>query len=564
EVPHRRERLQSMFGRHRAELLGDETKEQAVQEVVEAFLPDPGVSFAIIQFSGATSVLTQGPDGQDGFTRDRNEIESAIVRLGIAEQPTDYEGALANINRVLTRDMTEADPDALARSRYVVVFLSDGLPNPVRPPTNTRSSILRRVQEIADLQRVFRPSEIRLHTALVLGAIRAGFRCTDTGLEGGSDRCAQYPTAATCVADNRCTWIGIQSEAESLLEVMAEVGNGTFRSFPNGEEINFLRIDFTSIRRVFTLSNLTATNLSARPRLVFPGDDRQATGRGDPDSDGDGLSDAEELDIGTVVTATDTDEDGFGDFLEVRLSSSGFDPLDPTDADCTEGLDRVDTDGDGLLDCEERFAGTNRLRVDTDGDRFPDLLELQGGTNPVVDDTLVDLDFDAARNGAELRGHSDPNDEDADIRSQLSYRYEIIERGPSDLAPNDPRQADLAQGRACYDVRVENITLAPTVDGRNRILLWLAETPFDDPEALGIFRVGCIEQVFLPPDLRNPPFPEVFLPEEEEVGGQIIPRLVSPRVFDPNIHCTTGRPPEPIDESCLGPLEDLPDECFQE
>ena len=544
----------------------------AVQEVVDAFLRDPGVSFGIIQFSGMTSILTQGPDGQDGFTRDRTEIETAIVRLGVAEQPTDYEGALANVNRVLTRDMTNADPESLARARYVVVFLSDGLPNPVRPPTNTRSSILDRVREIADLQRVFRPAEIRLHTALVLGAIRGGFRCTDRGLEGGSNRCAGYATAAECNADNRCTFIGVEQEAESLLEAMAAVGQGTFRSFPNGEEINFLRIDFTSIRRVFTLKRFVATNVSARPNLVFPRGLGVGTGRGDPDSDGDGVSDAEELDIGTVPTSTDTDGDGFGDFLESRLSASGFDPLDPTDADCTVGLDRVDTDGDGLLDCEERFAGTDRNRVDSDADGYPDRVEITGGTNPVVNDILADLDFDAARNGAELSGHTDPTVDDAAVRSQASYRYEIVEKTADELAPNDPRQALLAAGRTCYEIRIENVTLAATGDGDNRILLWAAEAPFDDPDDFGTFRVACVRQSFFPPDVRSPPYTEVFLPEtrppsveERALGiGEPQPTFKAPSDFDPGVDCWTGELPERGDDDCIGPIDELEERCFEE
>lgn len=511
---------------------------EAVREVVDAFLPDPGVSFAIIQFSGMTTVLTQGPDGEDGFTRDRMEIETAIVRLGVAEQPTDYEGALANVSRVLTRDMTNAQEEVLSRSRYVVVFLSDGLPNPVRGDTNTRSSILRRVREIADLQRVYRPGEIRLHTALVLGAVRSGFRCTDEALDGGSARCAAYTAAADCNADDRCTWIGVEQEAESLLEAMAMVGGGTFRSFPNGEEINFLRVDFTSIRRIFTLKNLVATNLSARPRLVFSDGTPLGIPQGDPDSDGDGLSDLEEARAGTVLTSTDTDNDGFGDFLEVRLSASGFDPLDPTDADCTAGLDRLDTDGDGLLDCEERFVGTNRNRVDTDADGFPDRVELVGGTNPVVDDTLADLDFDGVRNGAELRGHSDPNDNDADVRSQVSYRYEILERGPSELAPEDPDQARLARGLVCYEARIENVTLAATADGRNRVLVWIAQAPFDDPTDFGVFRVACVEQSFFPPDFRDPPFPDVRIDESS---------FRRPSELDLDRHCTTGQPAPPRD-----------------
>ena len=71
---------------------------------------------------------------------------------------------------------------------------------------------------------------------------------------------------------------------------------------------------------------------------------------GEIDSDGDGLSDAEEL----------------------RL---GLDPFDPTD-----GL--ADEDGDGLTLAEEIHAGTDSHRADTDGDGLSDLVEIIRGTNP--------------------------------------------------------------------------------------------------------------------------------------------------------------------------------------
>lgn len=506
----------------------------AVQEVVDAYIADPGVSFGIIQFSGNTNVLTQSAPGVDGFTRDPMELEQAIVRLGIAEQPTDYEGALQNVARVLAGDMMVAPEEDLARSRYIVIFVSDGLPAPVDPPNNTRSSILERVAEIQNLQRVYRPAGIELHTALVLGAIRTGSRCTDDGLEGGNQRCQALTTAASCAMGNGCLWVGVQDEAEGLLSRMAEVGLGNFRSFPNGEAINFLRIDFTSIRRTFTVKNLLASNENARPRLLFSSPEDRV-GRASPDSDGDGLDDAEEEQFGTDVLEADTDGDGFSDFLEVRLSASGFDPLDPTDADCKLALDRVDTDGDGLLDCEERFVGTSKSRVDTDADGMPDGIELRFGTNPVTDDTKLDLDFDAARNAEEVRGHSDPAVNDAAKRSSLAYRYEIVQRRLDSLAEDDPRRAILAQGRSCYDFRIENVTLADTVGGgRNRVFIHVAQAPFDDPQDFGTFRVACVEQVFLYPDFRDPPLPEVAIGPEA---------FYLPTEFDPDQHCVTGSAP---------------------
>lgn len=505
----------------------------AVQEVVDAFVADPGVEFGIIQFSGFTNVLTQNPMGMDGFTRDLTELQNAIVRLGLAEQPTDYEGAVSNVTRVLADDMMNSEEEDLSRAKYVVIFLSDGLPNPVDPPTNTRDSILELVGEMNNLQRIYRPAEIRLHTALLLGAVNTGARCTDTGLQGGDNGCTARTSAVQCAQANGCVWIGVEQEAESLLSAMAETGNGTYRSFANGEEINFLKIDFTSIRRVFTLKNLLVSNINARPRLRFI-NERDRIGRASADSDGDGLDDEEERRFGSDILNVDTDGDGFGDFLEVRLSASGFDPLDPSDADCSLELDRIDTDGDTLRDCEERFVGTSRNLVDTDADGITDWVELVAGTNPVTDDTRLDLDFDAARNGAEVRGHSDPILNDAANRSAIAYRYDVINRTIEDLAPDDPRQAILADGRSCYDFRVDNITLADTEGGRNRVYIYVAQAPFDDPQDFGVFRIACVEQTFLYPDFRDPPFPEVELPSDV---------FYLPTEFDPDIHCITGQPP---------------------
>ncbi len=63
------------------------------------------------------------------------------------------------------------------------------------------------------------------------------------------------------------------------------------------------------------------------------------------DSDGDGLSNARELELGTSVTKADTDGDGLGDKEEVDVY--GTNPR------------KVDTDGDGYLDGAEVAKGYN-------------------------------------------------------------------------------------------------------------------------------------------------------------------------------------------------------------
>lgn len=92
---------------------------------------------------------------------------------------------------------------------------------------------------------------------------------------------------------------------------------------------------------------------------------------GTQDTDGDGLTDEEEVTGGTDPTSSDTDGDGLSDGDEVN--THGTDPLN------------VDTDGDGLFDKEELTVhGTNPLSVDTDGDVYTDFDEInQFETDPL-------------------------------------------------------------------------------------------------------------------------------------------------------------------------------------
>ena len=89
------------------------------------------------------------------------------------------------------------------------------------------------------------------------------------------------------------------------------------------------------------------------------------------DTDGDGLSDGEEvLQWHTDPSSVDTDQDGLSDSDELTLWHT-----DPT---------RADTDGDGLTDGREIFVvHTDPTRADTDGDTFTDGEEVAAGTDPL-------------------------------------------------------------------------------------------------------------------------------------------------------------------------------------
>ncbi len=114
--------------------------------------------------------------------------------------------------------------------------------------------------------------------------------------------------------------------------------------------------------------NATGTSIAATATAQF------VTTLGD--RDGDGLSDQQELVIGTNPDNPDTDGDGLLDGEEVLLY--GTNPL------------VRDTDNDGLSDFDEvRVYGTDPRNPDTDGDGCSDGLEVAIGTNPLVPDCTL-------------------------------------------------------------------------------------------------------------------------------------------------------------------------------
>ena len=86
------------------------------------------------------------------------------------------------------------------------------------------------------------------------------------------------------------------------------------------------------------------------------------------DSDGDGLTNGEEKDLGTDPKSADSDGDGIADGDEV---AEGLDPLSE------------DSDGDGLLDADERDGPTDPAVADSDEDGWDDGEEINGNTDPM-------------------------------------------------------------------------------------------------------------------------------------------------------------------------------------
>ena len=196
------------------------------------------------------------------------------------------------------------------------------------------------------------------------------------------------------------------------------------------------------------------------------------------DTDGDGLLDIEEFQLGTKPNSADSDGDGLADKWEATyglnaMSASGANGAagDPDGDGRTNVQEQAagtnpvvaDTDGDGLTDGQEAALGTNPLNPDSDGDGLPDgwevtygllprdatgangaagnpdadgltnLQELAAGSNPIMADT----DGDGINDGAEVANGTDPTLADTD-GDGLNDSAEIV----AGTNPRDPDSDD--------------------------------------------------------------------------------------------------------------------------
>lgn len=504
-----------------------------------------------------------------GFTRDDAQIDGALAGLRNGAGARDLSSALSLASSIVTGDVAQSELGPLSRTKYVLVHITSGSPSPPVPDTRCEGLFDEPppICELAFFERQVRllrdqvlgagAAELAFHTVFIEpshleglpcdprdgdaqcgGA--AGVVCARSGLRIDSGRCVQLcdPDAPVCDADpNRTTcasatlpdgspidycargervcFDGVdndgdgddrdctdpeypygcngqdgceqdcrsQCRTERLGIVMARAASGRYERIPYPDQASLSRIDFRSTQRPFVLKELLVYN-----RNAIPTPDGFVA-----DSDADGLSDAEEAELGLNPLDADSDGDFFNDRLEHVLRSLGtLDPMTPdTLPDCED--ETLDTDGDGLRDCEEKLLGTDRTLFDTDGDGFPDAVEFRSGTNALFADALDDLDLDGKSNGQELLAHTDPTSNDARVRAEQGYRYRITDLGIGE---------DL---RACYDVRISNVTLVSTQDrgfgpGNNDIDVYFGQVPEGDLERFGVFYATQLSIQFLPPD----------------------------------------------------------------
>jgi hypothetical protein len=480
----------------------DTTRAIAAIDLMQSLGQAPGLEFGVMLFRGDVQILTKRtlPDGtlQDGFTPSTTiDLQQLAVDLHagmpapttIDQETTDYVAALSSARAMIEDDIlrNEDEPDVLERSKYVVIFLSDGIPTKNYPagclPGDSTAQCTC-------------PTSISDEVDKIHLLINEGVGLVDLNTVYIFDN----PTAPPVP-------IPVHRTAAALLACMAQHGGGDFRDAADGEPLDFERFDVAPLQRLYLLKNLLVTNLNARPSTFAP------------DSDGDGLSDAEELALGSNPLDPDTDHDGFGDLLEARYPQN-FHILSP-DPGCPPE-EQGDHDGDGLRDCEEIFVGTSQNRYDSDGDGAPDQIEWLMGTRASVADLDDDSDRDGLTNGAELRAHTDPNVADLGNLAAIEQRLTLQSEG----AP--------VNGRSCYDFRAENVHLANTLardageePGLNDIIVTVAQVPFDAPNTQPVYLVART-QARLDGTVRTPVDGELTVTADQFSAPQPVPAPALP------------------------------------
>jgi hypothetical protein len=522
---------------------------RALRRLVNQFRDQPNVQLSIVPFE--TNVKNVWPPAATGnrFARPDTTLDTYISGLqSQLGKGTDYQGAISYAYSLIASDITaisQASPEVLPRTRYVVVFLTDGTPYPrcsandnlavyadpsnpdltwadsssavefcnlldpdspdniegFEPGTDRNQnyqlfSYVRRLMELKDQHNV---GDIRMHTVLLFNqesVRRCGTICQDIYGTYPNVAPAEYPAAAKSIA----SW---------LLRRFADMGNGVYQEFNDVDGINNMglgALDYSSFASRNVIKTLAVESLTS-----IPGE----SGR-EVDSDGDGLPDTTDNTFTQQTNAfiADSDGDCLDDGFEARRVDQGFKPgndkdargCDP-DSPLTPQCVCRDTDGDGLSQFAEAYVQTRAGLIDSDGDGVPDAMEVRYGLDPRMPNVAgIDTDGDGLPDDDELRAGSDPTKRDNAFYERHGYQYSVTIAEKRD------------NGSTCYDFTISNLQMVTPPNrsgvqqGYNLFKVWFAEAPESGVATdYGVWRSACAWAQYAPPSLRVPLGPELTL-----------------------------------------------------
>ncbi|PKN56738.1 MAG: hypothetical protein CVU56_14490 [Deltaproteobacteria bacterium HGW-Deltaproteobacteria-14] len=366
---------------------------------VHSALTSPATALAVVGYAGRARTLAPA---EGGFTRNPGALLGALAQLDLPEpclaagQCRDYLDGLRTARALIEGDMASLTAGTRVLTQYVVIHLAAGPQVPLTavgpdgaacdPGDRVGCQRRREVAEVTELREAV----------------------GDAGAAGLRYHVVQLPADPDATVNDALA-VGLRQ--------MALAGRGLYQRVGAVGALDTGALDLLNVRTELRAKHLVVANINAKPTADGPV----------VDSDGDGLSDAEEAIGGTSPGAADSDGDGIGDLVEVLV---GLRPLEAdTPVACQHLQVGQDSDRDGLSDCDERLLGTDPSLVDTDGDGAPDRLELVSQLDYLHPDAEGDADGDGTSNGVELQRRTDPRSSDAARDLSDGYRYTIVDEG---------------------------------------------------------------------------------------------------------------------------------------